>query len=45
MHFELANILLFVLLAFFTVFIILVLTKLARPHRPTERKNVTYECG
>jgi NADH-quinone oxidoreductase subunit A len=45
MYFELANVLLFALLAFFTVFILLVLTKLARPHAPSREKNITYECG
>jgi len=45
MYFELANILLFAVLAFFTVFIILVVTKLVRPHVPTEEKNSTYECA
>lgn len=45
MHFELANILLFVVLAFATVVGLLILTKLARPHDPTPEKNKTYECG
>ena len=45
MYFELANILLFAFLAFFTVFAILVVTKLVRPHAPSEQKNTTYECG
>jgi len=45
MYFELANILLFSGLAFFTVFILLVLTKLVRPEAPSEAKNSTYECA
>ena len=45
MHFELANVLIFVLLAFATVIGLLLLTKLARPHQPTRVKNLTYECG
>jgi NADH-quinone oxidoreductase subunit A len=45
MYFELANILLFAGLAFFTVFILLVLTKLVRPHAPSPAKNSTYECA
>ena len=45
MHFELANILLFAVIAFATVFFLLVLTKLARPHQPNKEKNKTYECG
>jgi NADH-quinone oxidoreductase subunit A len=45
MYFELANILLFAGLAFFTVLIILVLTKLARPSQPSPAKNSTYECA
>ena len=45
MYFELANILLFVVIAFLTVFVLLVVTKLARPHEPTTEKNKTYECG
>ena len=45
MYFELANILLFIVLAFFTVFAILVVTKLVRPHAPSEEKNSTYECA
>lgn len=45
MYFELANILLFALLAFFTVFFVLVLTKLVRPHAPNKTKNSTYECA
>jgi NADH-quinone oxidoreductase subunit A len=45
MHFELANILLFAGLAFFTVFILLVLTKLVRPSDPSPAKNSTYECA
>ena len=45
MYFELANILLFAGLAFFTVFIVLVVTKLARPSQPSPAKNSTYECG
>ena len=45
MYFELANILLFAFLAFATVFAVLVVTKLVRPHAPSEQKNITYECG
>ena len=45
MYFELANILLFAGLAFFTVFIIFVVTKLVRPDAPSEAKNSTYECA
>jgi len=45
MYFEAANILLFAGLAFFTVFILLVLTKLVRPHDPYPAKNSTYECA
>ncbi len=45
MYFELANILLFAGLAFFTVFILLVLTRLARPSEPSPAKNSTYECA
>jgi NADH-quinone oxidoreductase subunit A len=45
MYFELANILLFVVIAFFVVFVLLVLCKLARPHQPSEEKETTYECG
>ncbi len=45
MYFELANILLFAGLAFFTVFIVLVVTKLARPAQPSSAKNSTYECA
>jgi NADH-quinone oxidoreductase subunit A len=45
MFFELANILLFALLAFFTVFILLVIMKLVRPDAPSEMKNTTYECA
>jgi NADH-quinone oxidoreductase subunit A len=45
MYFELANILLFAGLAFFTVFILLVLTKLVRPAAPSPAKNSTYECA
>jgi NADH-quinone oxidoreductase subunit A len=45
MYFELANILLFVGIAFFVVFFLLVVTRLARPHQPHEEKNTTYECG
>jgi len=45
MYFELANILLFAGLAFFTVFILLVVTKLARPTDPSPAKNSTYECA
>jgi len=45
MHFELANILLFAVIAFATIFFLLVLTKLARPHQPSREKNKTYECG
>lgn len=45
MNFELANILLFVGLAFFTVFILLVVTKFFRPAAPTEAKQSTYECA
>jgi len=45
MHFELANILLFALIAFATVGGLLLLTRLARPHQPTKPKNLTYECG
>jgi len=45
MYFELANILLFAGLAFFTVFILLVITRLVRPHDPSPAKNSTYECA
>lgn len=45
MYFDLANILLFAGLAFFTVFILLVITKLARPAAPSKVKNSTYECA
>ncbi len=45
MYFEAANILLFAGLAFFTVFILLVVTKLARPAQPGAAKNSTYECA
>ncbi len=45
MYFELANILLFALLAFFVVQILLVITKLVRPHAPNPIKNSTYECA
>jgi len=45
MYFELANILLFAALAFFTVFIIFVVTKLIRPDAPSTAKNSTYECA
>jgi NADH-quinone oxidoreductase subunit A len=45
MYFELANILLFAGLAFFTVFILLVVTRLARPSAPSAAKNSTYECA
>jgi NADH-quinone oxidoreductase subunit A len=45
MYFELANVLLFALIAFGTVIGLLLLTKLARPHQPTRAKNLTYECG
>ena len=45
MYFELANILLFAVIAFATVGGLLLLTKLARPHQPTRNKNLTYECG
>lgn len=45
MYFELANILLFAALAFFTVFAILVVTKFVRPDAPNEQKDITYECA
>ncbi len=45
MYFEAANILLFAGLAFFTVWILFVLTKLVRPHDPYPAKNSTYECA
>jgi len=45
MYFELANILLFALLAFVTVFAIFVVTKFVRPDAPTKAKNPTYECA
>lgn len=45
MYFELANILLFAALAFATVFIIFVVTKLIRPNAPSAAKNSTYECA
>jgi NADH-quinone oxidoreductase subunit A len=45
MYFELTNILLFAGLAFFTVFILLVITKLVRPDAPSASKNSTYECA
>ena len=45
MYFELANILLFAGLALFTVFILLVVAKLARPSEPSPAKNSTYECA
>jgi NADH-quinone oxidoreductase subunit A len=45
MYFELANVLLFALLALFTVFILLVVMKLARPSAPSPAKNTTYECA
>jgi len=45
MYFELANILLFAFLAFFLVFIVLVMMKLLRPYAPTPEKNLTYECA
>jgi NADH-quinone oxidoreductase subunit A len=45
MYFELANVLIFAGLAFFTVFIVFVLTKLVRPDAPGKEKNSTYECA
>jgi NADH-quinone oxidoreductase subunit A len=45
MYFDSANILLFALLALFTVFILLVITKLVRPSAPSAAKNSTYECA
>ena len=45
MYFELANVLLFALIAFATVGGLLLLTRLARPDQPTRPKNLTYECG
>jgi NADH-quinone oxidoreductase subunit A len=45
MYFDAANILLFAGLAFFTVFILLVITKFVRPNAPTPEKNSTYECA
>ncbi len=45
MYFELANILLFALLAFATVFAIFVVTKFVRPHAPGPKKSSTYECA
>jgi len=45
MYFELANILLFAILAFFVVFILLVITRLVRPYAPSQEKNSTYECA
>ncbi len=45
MYFELANILLFAVLAFLTVFIIFVVTKFVRPNAPSKAKNSTYECA
>ena len=45
MHFETANILLFAVLALFTIFLVLVLGKLVRPFAPSTSKNTTYECA
>ena len=45
MYFALANILLFALLAFATVFVIFVITRFVRPHAPTKEKGITYECA
>ena len=45
MYFELANILLFALLAFLTIFAVFVLTKLVRPNAPSAAKQSTYECA
>jgi NADH-quinone oxidoreductase subunit A len=45
MYFELANILLFALLAFLTIFAIFLVTKLVRPNAPTKAKGSTYECA
>jgi len=45
MFFETANILLFAGLALLTVFVLLVLMKLARPSAPSPSKNSTYECA
>jgi NADH-quinone oxidoreductase subunit A len=45
MYFDTANILLFAALAVFTVFIMLVITKLVRPSTPSAAKNSTYECA
>ena len=45
MYFDLANILVFALVAFATVGGLLLLMKLAGPQQPTTPKNLTYECG
>lgn len=45
MYFELANILLFAGLAFFTVWALVIFLKLLRPNAPSAAKNSTYECA
>lgn len=45
MHFEFANVLVYVLVSAGFIFGSMTLGRVLRPHRPTPEKLTTYECG
>ncbi len=45
MLFDLANIIVFLIVTLILVYGTLLVSRLIRPHNPTPEKNTIYECG
>lgn len=45
MYFDLANVLVYIAVSAVMILAALTFGRLVRPHRPSEQKNSTYECG